>query len=67
MGEQELYKKYAGYYDLIYNWMDYPGEADFIKRAITHHKNRQVMNFWMWLAEQEAMPNTFRMTFKSWE
>ena len=38
MGEQELYRKYAGYYDLIYNWMDYPGEADFIKKAVSHHK-----------------------------
>ena len=37
MGEQELYRKYAGYYDLIYNWMDYPGEVDFIKRAVAHH------------------------------
>jgi SAM-dependent methyltransferase len=38
MGEQELYRKYAGYYDLIYNWMDYPGEADFIKRVVAHHQ-----------------------------
>lgn len=38
MGEQELYRKFAAYYDLIYDWMDYHEEAEFIKRAVAQHK-----------------------------
>jgi len=34
MPEQELYRKFARYYDLIYQWMDYPGEAEFIKQMV---------------------------------
>ncbi|HMK54185.1 MAG TPA: class I SAM-dependent methyltransferase [Methanobacteriaceae archaeon] len=38
MGEQELYRKFAGYYDIIYDWMDYSGESEFIKEIVPQHK-----------------------------
>ncbi|MDP3065835.1 MAG: class I SAM-dependent methyltransferase [Methanobacteriaceae archaeon] len=38
MGEQELYRKYAQYYDLIYDWMDYPGESEFITEIVALNK-----------------------------
>jgi len=34
MPEQELYRKFAGYYDLIYQWMDYAGEVEFIEKMV---------------------------------
>ncbi|KAF5072451.1 dTDP-3-amino-3,6-dideoxy-alpha-D-glucopyranose N,N-dimethyltransferase [anaerobic digester metagenome] len=34
MPEQELYRKFARYYDLIYQWMDYPGEVEFIEKMV---------------------------------
>ena len=34
MPEQELYRKFAGYYDLIYQWMDYAGEVEFIGKMV---------------------------------
>jgi SAM-dependent methyltransferase len=41
MSEQELYRKFARYYDLIYKWMDYQGEAEFIKRVIDEFKKSE--------------------------
>lgn len=38
MPEQQLYRKFARYYDLIYQWMDYPGETQFIKTMIEKFK-----------------------------
>jgi ubiquinone/menaquinone biosynthesis C-methylase UbiE len=38
LGEKELYKKFAGYYDRIYENVDYRKEAEFIKWAIETHK-----------------------------
>ena len=38
MAEQELYRKFAHYYDLIYQWMDYHGETEFIKMAVERFK-----------------------------
>lgn len=38
MPEQELYRKFAGYYDLIYKWMDYLGEAKFVKKIVAEFK-----------------------------
>jgi SAM-dependent methyltransferase len=37
MAEQELYRKFAHYYDLIYQWMDYKGEAEFVKKMVELH------------------------------
>lgn len=34
MPEQELYRKFAGYYDLIYQWMDYCSEVEFIEKMV---------------------------------
>ncbi len=41
MSEQELYRKFARYYDLIYKWMDYEGESEFIKRIIEQFKKSE--------------------------
>jgi ubiquinone/menaquinone biosynthesis C-methylase UbiE len=38
MSEQELYRKFARYYDLIYQWMDYPGEVEFIEKMVKLHQ-----------------------------
>jgi ubiquinone/menaquinone biosynthesis C-methylase UbiE len=38
LGEGELYKKFAGYYDRIYENVDYREEAEFIKWAIENHR-----------------------------
>ncbi|MBP2045619.1 class I SAM-dependent DNA methyltransferase [Methanobacterium aggregans] len=38
MGAEDLYKKFAGYYDRIYENVDYAGESEFIKWAIENHK-----------------------------
>lgn len=38
MPEQKLYRKFARYYDLIYKWMDYKGEADFVKMIAEQHQ-----------------------------
>lgn len=38
MAEQELYRKFARYYDLIYQWMDYEGEAAFIEKMVKLHQ-----------------------------
>ncbi|MDD3753271.1 MAG: class I SAM-dependent methyltransferase [Methanobacterium sp.] len=44
MTEQALYRKYAHYYDLIYQWMDYPGESEFIFRVVKRYKKSEGMN-----------------------
>jgi SAM-dependent methyltransferase len=41
MGEQELYRKYAKYYDLIYSWKNYSQEVEFIKKVIKRHKKSE--------------------------
>ncbi|EKF85219.1 class I SAM-dependent methyltransferase [Methanobacterium formicicum] len=38
MAKQELYRKFAQYYDLIYKWMDYEGEAEFVEEMVELHK-----------------------------
>ena len=38
MTEEQLYKKYAKYYDKIYSEKDYESEAEFIKWAVHKHK-----------------------------
>lgn len=38
MTKQQLYRKYAHYYDLIYEKMDLEKESDFIKWAVLKHK-----------------------------
>ncbi|MCE5215017.1 MAG: class I SAM-dependent methyltransferase [Methanobacterium sp.] len=38
MTEQQLYRKYARYYDLIYEKMDLKKESDFIQWAVEQHK-----------------------------
>jgi SAM-dependent methyltransferase len=37
MASEELYKKFARYYDLIYKNVDYHGETEFIKNALKKH------------------------------
>ena len=44
MPEQELYRKFARYYDLIYKWMDYPGESEFIEMVVERYKESEGMN-----------------------
>lgn len=44
MAEQELYRKFARYYDLIYQWMDYQGEAEFIEMAVERYKTSEGVN-----------------------
>ncbi len=44
MAEQELYRKFAHYYDLIYQWMDYPGESEFILMVVNRYKKSEGMN-----------------------
>jgi SAM-dependent methyltransferase len=44
MAEQELYRKFARYYDLIYQWMDYQGEAEFIEMAVELYKTSEGVN-----------------------
>ncbi|MCC7549918.1 MAG: class I SAM-dependent methyltransferase [Methanobacterium sp.] len=44
MPEQELYRKFARYYDLIYQWMDYECEAEFIKKAVEKYKISEGMD-----------------------
>lgn len=39
MTREQLYKKYARYYDIIYEKMDLQKEVDFIKWAVNKHKN----------------------------
>lgn len=39
MPEQELYRKFASYYDLIYQWMDYHGEVEFIEKMVELHQH----------------------------
>ncbi|MDO5836686.1 MAG: methyltransferase domain-containing protein, partial [Methanobacterium sp.] len=34
MAEQELYRAFARFYDLIYQWMDYRGEVEFIEKMV---------------------------------
>jgi len=41
MPEQELYRKFAHYYDLIYQWMDYKGESKFIKKVVEEYKTSE--------------------------
>lgn len=41
MAEQELYRKFARYYDLIYQWMDYRGESEFIEMAVERYKTSE--------------------------
>jgi ubiquinone/menaquinone biosynthesis C-methylase UbiE len=38
MVEEQLYKKFARYYDKIYDNVDYSGESEFIEWAIKKHK-----------------------------
>ena len=38
MASEELYKKFARYYDLIYRKVDYNAEAEFIKKVLKKHK-----------------------------
>lgn len=38
MSHQNLYKKFAKYYDKIYSKKDYKRECEFIKWAVSHHK-----------------------------
>lgn len=38
LGEEDLYKKFAGYYDKIYEKVDYVKEAEFIKWTVKTHK-----------------------------
>lgn len=44
MSEQELYRKFARYYDLIYKWVDYPGESEFIKNVVEQYKTSHGMD-----------------------
>ncbi|BDZ70667.1 class I SAM-dependent DNA methyltransferase [Methanobacterium petrolearium] len=44
MPEQELYRKFANYYDLIYQWMDYEGESEFIKMVVEDYKTSEGMD-----------------------
>jgi len=44
MPEQELYRKFARYYDLIYQWMDYEGESEFIKKVVEQCKTSEGMD-----------------------
>ncbi|MBI5681497.1 MAG: class I SAM-dependent methyltransferase, partial [Methanobacterium sp.] len=39
MAEEQLYKKFARYYDKIYEKMDHQKEAEFIKWAVKTYKN----------------------------
>ena len=41
MPEQELYRKFARYYDLIYQWMDYKSESEFITKVVSELKRSQ--------------------------
>jgi ubiquinone/menaquinone biosynthesis C-methylase UbiE len=41
MTEGQLYKKYAKYYDRLYEKMDLEKEVEFIKWAVKHHKNSE--------------------------
>jgi ubiquinone/menaquinone biosynthesis C-methylase UbiE len=41
MTEEQLYKKFARYYDQIYAKIDYPKESEFIKWAVENHKTSQ--------------------------
>jgi ubiquinone/menaquinone biosynthesis C-methylase UbiE len=41
LGEGDLYKKFAGYYDKIYENVDYAKEAEFIKWAVKTHKQNE--------------------------
>jgi len=41
MTKEQLYKKFAKYYDKIYEKMDYQKEAEFIKWAVKIYKNSQ--------------------------
>ncbi len=38
MSNEQLYEKYASYYDLIYAYVDYKGESEFINWAVNKHK-----------------------------
>jgi ubiquinone/menaquinone biosynthesis C-methylase UbiE len=38
MASEELYKKFARYYDLIYRKVDYIGEAEFVKKTLEKHQ-----------------------------
>ena len=38
MTQEQLYKKFAKYYDLIYEKIDLDEETEFIKWAVTQHK-----------------------------
>lgn len=44
MPKDELYKKYARYYDLFYEKKDYPKEASFIDEILKKHKCRKVID-----------------------
>lgn len=44
MPEQELYRRFARYYDLIYQWMDYHGESEFIKKVVEQYKSSEGMD-----------------------
>jgi ubiquinone/menaquinone biosynthesis C-methylase UbiE len=44
MPEQELYRKFAHYYDLIYQWMDYKGETEFIEKMVEQFKTSPGMD-----------------------
>lgn len=41
MTEEQLYKKFASYYDLIYEKMDLNKESEFIKWAVEQHKTSE--------------------------
>ncbi|WP_227716981.1 class I SAM-dependent DNA methyltransferase [Methanobacterium paludis] len=41
LGEGDLYRKFAGYYDKIYENVDYVKEAEFIKWAVKTHKQNE--------------------------
>ena len=50
MAEQALYRKYA-LLRLIYQWMDYHGESEFILMVVNIQKSEEWI-FWMWLVGQ---------------
>ena len=37
MTEEQLYKKFAGYYDKIYEKLDHKNESEFIKLVVNRH------------------------------
>ena len=51
MSHGQLYKKFATYYDKIYENVDYEGESEFINWAVKKHKTSpgiDIIGYCMW-------------------